>query len=477
MGKCISLSNKKRQELEIDSAKISFVRLKKLNIMTNYTLDKVISETRLCIVYKARHKQTDVPRCAKISNFNTLNRRKVDHIINEINLMQEIDNPNIVKLVDLYIDARHISIVTELCEGNELFDEILNKTSFSENEAAVYTRQIASALTELHLKGIVYGELNPHNLMFESMQSGSTLKMVGCWKIKRFHKDLKQLAKNSIAYYIAPESIQGIFSDKSDVWAVGVIIYTMLTGRVPFEGKSLEETMSGIQFNEPSYTGRGWKKISVEAVDLLKKILIKEPSDRISAEKIMVHPWIIKYCEPNSEIRIVSANSLKRLASINITSKFHRAVIKYIVSQVLSSKKIEKIKNLFKKLDSNGDGLLRLEEMRRGLDQSGLKMTDLDEIFHKIDKKNSGSITCTEFITETIDIKKEISREELLGTFKAFDKNGDGVISLEELAETLGEENASANYFVGMMKEADANGDGFIDLEEFCNFVLQKKVE
>ena len=477
MGKCLSASNKRKQPTEPNTLKPTFVRLKKENIAREYSLDKVLSQTSSCIVYKAKHKLTNVFRCAKISLFHTDNRKKLDNSINELNLMQEIDHPNIVKLVDLYVDAKHLNIVTELCEGNELFDEILNNTSFSENQAAIYARQIASALMHLHSKKIVYGELNPHTIMFESMQNGAALKVVGCWKIKRFIKDLHQLSKTGIAYYIAPESIDGTFSDKSDVWALGVIIYTMLIGRTPFEGRSVEEIMIAIKFNEPSYTGRGWKNISVEVMDLLNKLLVKEPSTRISADEILRHPWITNLCAPTADKRPISNNSLNRLAFLNTTSKFHRAVIEYIVSQVLTSKEIKEMKNLFKKFDSNGDGNLGLEEIRKCLDQSGIQIPDLEEIFKKIDKDQSGSVTYTEFIAQTIDFKKDISRDKLLAAFKSLDKNGDGVISIEELIEALGAGRSNGNYFVEMMKEADTNGDGHIDLEEFCNFVLQKKVE
>ncbi len=133
------------------------------------------------------------------------------------------------------------------------------------------------------------------------------------------------------AYYIAPEVLQSEYNEKCDVWSIGVILFILLSGKPPFDGKDDREIVKRVKLGSFSMSGGEWRHISREAVDLIKKMLTYDPKQRISAEQALNHAWIKKkVTEPIDAKTTLSA--LNNLRGFRAEQKMQQAAITFIVS-------------------------------------------------------------------------------------------------------------------------------------------------
>ena len=195
-------------------------------------------------------------------------------------------------------------------------------------------------------------------------------------------------------------------------------------------------------------------------------MLKKSPLERVNIESVFNDPWLQSRGNDRVPDIDLESSSLVSLANFKAETKFQKAVHSYIVSQMLDSNYFTKLREVFADIDTNGDGMLSMEELENAAER--LEFTaDVKEMLKECDTDKSGFIDYTEFLTATVNKAQAYSKERLKEVFNIFDKNGDGKISLDELKTVLGGNGKSDEMFRRMIKEADTNGDGEIDLEEF----------
>lgn len=485
MGKCVSKHNEdqakaienaqaKAKVLAVSQKKI--VRIKKANIRQDYLIENKIFEGRCGAVYEAINKMTQEKRAIKFIPIDHSESSSAKSICHEVNILMELDHINIIKIVDAYLENKYLNIVTELCIGGNILERIVEETSFSENKAAELTMQINSALIYIHKQGIVHRNISPETVLFENRSPNSVLKLVSFGKSKHNDRAIKTLAKNTYTIYTAPEVISGEVNTKSDVWSLGVLLYVMLSGLTPFEECKEDEIMIEVATQEVSFESKIWKKTSPEAVDLIKKMLEKKHEKRISAKQIKDHPWIKKYTSSDTQYKRISKCSTRNLSQMMHTSKFKKSIQSFMLRKLTFSSEITKLNSIFRSIDENGDGVLAVDEIKKGFETANIIIKNFDELFSKIDVDENGTVSYSEFILAFVDWEKELSTEKLQNAFKCFDKNGDGLISESELMEIFGSPGLPADFFKEYIKEADLNNDGFIDFEEFCVFMSQDKL-
>ena len=385
-----------------------------------------------------------------------------------------MDHPNIIKLYEVYEDNRYIYLIMEECSGGELFDRIIEKinkkTLFTEKEAASIFKEMMSAICYCHAQGICHRDLKPENLLFYSSED-SPLKVIDFGLSRIFSKgDHKMSTKVGTAYYVSPEVLSGDYDEKCDVWSSGVILYIILTGDPPFNGANDNEIYRKIQQKKFGFPSPVWDKISDDVKDLIKH-MICDPKDRITAQEVLNHTWV-KNLAPNSEESILSlnTNSLKNYKNSN---KLQKAVLTFIASR-LKDDEIKLLKDIFVALDRNQDGSLTVEEIKLGVAQLKDVKLDVEDIFSSIDTDGSGVINYTEFLAATIDQKVYLKEERLYEAFKAFDKDGSGKISSEEIKSIMQADDAAK--IEDLIKNFDANGDGEIDYNEFITMMSKLEI-
>ena len=392
----------------------------------------------------------------------------IDSFNREIDILIKLDHPNIIKLYEVYENEDFIYIVMELCNGGELFDRIIKRTEmgnpFTEKEAATIFKQLMSAVSYCHSNKIVHRDLKPENLLLLNNDDDTHIKIIDFGTSLIFKKkNTSMFDRVGTAYYISPEVIDGYYDEKCDVWSCGIILYILLCGYPPFNGRDDEEIFLNIRRLNYSFPSPEWNNISNDAKDLLKSIICDQFM-RLNDEQVLNHIWL-KNLAPNAkegEKIQININSFKNYSSSN---KLKKAVLTFIASR-LSEEEVKKLKENFQKIDTNGDGMLSLEEVKKAISHNkGISLSNVEQIFKSIDTDNSGNIDYTEFIAASLDKNIYLQENKLYEAFKLFDVDGSGKISKDEIAYILGTEKKSKEI-EKLFKKYDTNNDGEIDFKE-----------
>lgn len=425
-------------------------------------------------VYKAKRNDTKQIRAIKAIDLKKLS--DPTRFEQEITIQQSLDHPNIVKLYEVFKDARKMYLVMELCTGGELFDRIVEEaekngegTAFDERRAATYMQQILGAMRYLHMNSFVHRDIKPENFLLASKSADAQIKVIDFGLAKKYKPgDNRMKTKAGTPYYVSPQVLQGSYNEKCDIWSCGVIAYILLCGYPPFYGDTDEDILRRVKRGKFDFPSPDWDDISKDAKLIIKKMLDLDDERRPSAEALLEDKWLSMHAiKPTGT---VPKNLGANLKSFTKVPKMKKIALS-LVAQQLAEKDIEAIKETFKLLDKNNDGTLSMEEIVRALEEQGMEDGGLRETLRDLDTDGSGSVDYTEFIAATIERSQYFRKDVLWSAFRTFDKDGDGTITKEELKKMLEDETlkgAQLDAFVDkVIKEVDLDGDGVISYEEF----------
>ena len=214
-------------------------------------------------------------------------------ILPQTAILKSLDHKHIIKLFDTFEEPKQFLIITEIAEGGELFDRIVNKSKYTEKEARDCIKVMISTLAFIHGQGIVHRDLKPENLLLTSSENDWDLKFADFG----FAKKVKDLQPKEVACgtpgYVAPEIIKSLwYQTEVDVWSMGVICYVLLCGYPPFYDEDQRKLFKKIKEGRYHFHEAFWSHISKEAVDLIKCMLTVDQKERWSAEKLLDHPWL-----------------------------------------------------------------------------------------------------------------------------------------------------------------------------------------
>ncbi|CAG9335422.1 unnamed protein product [Blepharisma stoltei] len=457
----------------VDINKGKFVRTTKGLVKDHFDIIKTIGSGGFGTVFKAIDKRTGLDRAIK-----EIPKLKVDivsekQMLLEVELLKEIDHPNILKIYEVIESNLCYYIVSELLTGGELFDKVLKEMRFSENIAAKYTHDIVTALNYCHQKHIVHRDLKPENLLFASTSPNAPLKVIDFSISQRLVINSKLPSVIGTLCYIAPEVFSGAYDEKCDIWSAGIILYLMLCGRPPFIGTTEAEILTKARSANPDMTKGVWSSISEDAKDLIHKMICVNTTLRFSARDVLNHRWIKRHINNEIDESPINTQAFEQLSKFRAQSKLEKSILTFIASQVASPSEEADLIHLFKQLDKNGDGRLSMTELSEGSAALGLgSQLDVVEIMKNCDTDENGYLDYTEFLTATTEWNKVIQKEQLQQAFKLYDKGGDGQLSLSELKECIpGIEDSEWNKF---LEEADTDRNGVISLEEFKQYLTLK---
>ncbi|XP_018592769.1 serine/threonine-protein kinase MARK2 isoform X2 [Scleropages formosus] len=253
----------------------------------NYRLLKTIGKGNFAKVKLARHVLTGKEVAVKIIDKTQLNSSSLQKLFREVRIMKVLNHPNIVKLFEVIETEKTLYLVMEYASGGEVFDYLVAHGRMKEKEARAKFRQIVSAVQYCHQKCIVHRDLKAENLLLDGDMN---IKIADFGFSNEFTLGNKLDTFCGSPPYAAPELFQGKKYDgpEVDVWSLGVILYTLVSGSLPFDGQNLKELRERVlrgKYRIPFY-------MSTDCENLLKKFLILNPTKRGSLEQIMKDRWM-----------------------------------------------------------------------------------------------------------------------------------------------------------------------------------------
>lgn len=261
-----------------------------------YDVKDAIGKGKFGTVKLGIHKKTGKKVAIKVMKKKQMTLQDIELQKREIEILKICQHPSIIKLLDVFENQDYIYIVMEYLKGGDLFN-YLEKRDFTipEGKARELSHSIATGLFYLHSFGIAHRDLKPENILMTDESDEAQPKLVDFGLSKIVGPNEKCNDPFGTLSYVAPEVLLQKPYDKSvDLWSLGVIIYLLLSGTLPFDDDDDREIARQTIHDEVDFSYHVWKKIGAEVKQMIKKLLEKDKKDRMTLEEVLQHPWILK---------------------------------------------------------------------------------------------------------------------------------------------------------------------------------------
>ncbi|XP_064377916.1 serine/threonine-protein kinase Chk2 isoform X4 [Dromaius novaehollandiae] len=218
------------------------------------------------------------------------------NINTEIEILKKIDHPCLIKIKNFY-EAEDYYIVLELMEGGELYDRVSRPIKMKEATCKLYFYQMLLAVKYLHDNGIIHRDLKPENVLLSSSEETCLIKITDFGQSKILGETSLMKTLCGTPTYLAPEVLNSLgtagYSRAVDCWSLGVILFVCLCGYPPFNEQNTQLSLKDqITRGEYTFISKEWKHVTDMALDLVKKLLVVDPSKRLTTEEALEHPWL-----------------------------------------------------------------------------------------------------------------------------------------------------------------------------------------
>mmetsp|Transcript_10774 Transcript_10774/g.19478 ORF Transcript_10774/g.19478 Transcript_10774/m.19478 type:complete len:423 (-) Transcript_10774:1084-2352(-) len=263
------------------------------DISKHYELMDIIGEGAFAQVYAAKKIATG--ELVAVKKIEKLEGDELEVLMQEINILRSVDHPNIIRTYDIFDSATHMSIVLEYIQGGELFDMIASAGRFSEKNASQIMRQMFNGLQYLHQYNIIHRDIKPENVLCATNEWPVTIKLCDFGLAEVIAESTKDNNQGLVGTpgYVAPEVVRRqAIGPAVDMWSCGVLLYIMLSGKMPFFGRDEIECMRKIARGIYDFPDREWANISNEAKSMVKGLLCLDQTKRLSAGAALFHPFM-----------------------------------------------------------------------------------------------------------------------------------------------------------------------------------------
>ena len=367
----------------------------------------------------------------------------------ELRIMRLVGtHPNIVGLHAAFESLDEWAFVLELANGGAFFDLLASSGPYSESDAAQVVRQVGSALAHIHGLGVTHRDLKPENLLLRSAEERVVLLcdfgLSGEGELHGYCGTLE---------YMAPEIVRGgRYGNGVDIWALGVLLYNMLSARQPFDptddadNATIEARITAGAYSFPLLE---WGAVSPQAKRLVSALLAPESAERIDAQELLSVAWVVGEA-PSAPLPNATT---ERLCHFNADRTVWRAAV-HALSLLVSALPAARItatdaeavppavelRAAFDALDRDGDGAIDAEELRHVVRSLGAAEDEIELVvgatLGAVDGNGDGRISFEEFSTGAAQLFRT-GEDALRRAFSLFDTNGDGTIDREEARRSV----------------------------------------
>lgn len=468
MGSCSSKVVQKRPQIN-PNQKILEHTESTIAIESVYKFSKTIGTGSFGIVKKAVNFNC-TSECVAIK---TLFKNKVGssakRLKYEIDILLTLDHPNIVKCYETFEELDQIHIVMEYLRGGELIDILPNSGCLDEATVLLYARSMLMAVNYIHQIGIVHRDLKPENFLFGQTKSPEDLKLVDFGLSNKFTNKFQKLHSTvGTPYYIAPEVLKGNYDSKCDMWSIGVILFLMLSGEIPFYADNVNEVFKKIELGAYHMRKNVWDGINEETRHLVARLICLNIHDRLSASEALMHPAI--FTIP----RNLSGNFaiLEKLKNYSKRSFIEQCILTAIV-RYINPGKLSTERKIFSAFDRELKGSIGPIEICDTFDDVGIPCSqhEISDLMNKVGIRAKGKMFYSEFIGCLIDFHEFHGEETFKLGFEFFDKSRKGYITRSDFQIALKILGKSLEDFevIEIFKEVTKSGIiGFSEFKELA---------
>lgn len=392
---------------------------------------------------------------------------KKEQLESEVEVSLTLDHPHIARLLCVYETPKYLHLVMECMEGGELLARLNKAQTYSEHDAADAAWQMLLALNYMHAHGIIHADVKLENFLYD--QEGSAhLKLIDFGFSKVWESSSNVQASIGTLSYVAPEVLQKRISDQSDLWSLGVIVFILLAGYMPFDGCE-EEQVKAIAAGSYKMKPERWEHVSKDACDFVRSLLQVDTNLRLTADQALAHSWIVNRNSRQASCAS-SADVVMALREFGKASKFRRVCMNAMAWSLTNEERAQ-VQKHFIAMDKNQKGTITLTELRDVMiEEFDISEKETLEIFEVLDSNSDELIHYSDFLAAMVSTRIALHDDLLSQSFAKFDVDSSGFITLENMHEILGEtfEGAPVSH---VMKEADLVNDGKISYPEFVAFV------
>ena len=456
-----------------------------------------------------------------------VNPENEEEIRNEIEVLKNIDHPNIMKIFEFFEDEKNIYLINEFCGGGDIAHIHDKYGLFPEFFLKYIMFQVFLAIAFLHSNKVVHGDIKRENIAFVyegkikekeeydellnkifkdkeiqyelsyspgtdnlSENAQNLLKEICNFEMKLLDfgsAKMKKKVKEKLSgitgtvFYCSPEIVKDRYDFECDEWACGVMMYILLTGYPPFLGDNEEEVFQNILNNEINLNTPELKNVSESCKDLINKLLNKDYKERIKAEEALKHDFFNtginvsnllkgKFKENTEILKKFFINECKK--KDKKTSKFRNMVIAYIALNFSDPNEEKKARQIFMEISGGSKHYLITKDTfvsRMELIFKGLTKEEIETLYYSIDENSTGNIEYEELIRALSNKEKLLCEKNLKEAFSFFDKDNNGYISWNEIADIIYPEGQIPKDIIKeFLKEIDQRDENMkIDFYEF----------
>eukprot|EP00298_Acanthocystis_sp_HF-20_P005417 c15590_g1_i1.p1 GENE.c15590_g1_i1~~c15590_g1_i1.p1 ORF type:complete len:472 (+),score=143.33 c15590_g1_i1:9-1424(+) len=261
------------------------------SILHYYDVCETLGIGGFSVVRKGNHKSENRSYALKMIDTEVYEANK-EYIDQESKLLASLNHPNIVKFKELYRTPVNFVLVMEYLEGDQLFEALLSRSNYLEFDSMEIAATILDAVRYLHANNIVHRDIKPQNMIFDSKGPDAILKLTDFGLATVFENTRSVKADCGTTAFMAPEMLQHkSYGPAIDMWSCGVVIYTLICGRAPFEADTVPELIQKICKGKVEFFSPFWDSVTSEAKDLISHLLEVDPEKRYTAQQALEHVW------------------------------------------------------------------------------------------------------------------------------------------------------------------------------------------
>ena len=490
-------------DLKVDAK--NFITKSSKNVFDIYEIISELGNGAFGRVYKVKRKNSGmnpIIRALKEISKEQMetNEGSSAELKNEIEILKNLDHPNIMKIYEFFEDEKNIYLINEYCGAGDVAKLHDEYGVIPEFLLKFIMSQVFLAISFLHSNKVVHGDIKRENIAFVydgnyktkaefdkffnkifkdkdiineldeapgminlSDEAQKIVKELcnyeikildfGSAKMKKRDKINKKLSGIiGTAYYCSPEVIKEKYDFECDEWACGVMMYILLTNIAPFPGDDEDAIFDNVLNNEINVDIPQLKNVSKNCKDLIKKLCDKNPQKRIKAEEALKHPFLTTGINFSNLLKGVYVENSKLLKKIitnknnnmfgqkTSNSKFKEMVIAYIGLNFPDKEEAKKARSIFLEISGGNKHFLitketfvsRFEKVFKNLNKN-----EIEKVFDSLDQNETGNIEYEELIRALSDRQKLLSNKNLGEAFNFFDKDNNGFITWNEIAEII----------------------------------------